>query len=506
VTNNTNQAGGLIGTNETGGMVSACYASGQVGDVGITGEMGGLVGLNSGNISYSNALGRTDCGSNSSCGGLVGNNNGTISDCYATGGVSGSGSNAGGLAGINNGTISNAYATGSVAGKENSGGLAGNNKGTISNGYWNSSLSENGVGTGTAAGAMGLTAAQMLVSSSFNNFVLTTTPGAQGWVVVNTNGSLQASASSAAAATSPMLATEYSTTVTNAHQLQLMLMNLGANYSLAADIAAEGTGNSREVWGGLGFVPVGNATTPYSGTFDGQRHKISGLSINRLDNNVGMFGYTSKAAIDNVGLSGSWIHGNTNVGGIVGNSNASTINNCNASVFVSGEVIRQPGYGDSIGGLIGYNNNSSINNCSADGIAYGYRYVGGLVGNNNAGAISNSHASSMVNARGGSAGGLIGKNTMGTLANSYARGGVLANKMVGAGGLVGRCLNCQADSTKASYWDITTSGQSSSSGGGTGLSDAQMQQQSSFFGWDFTNTWQMQTYPALRNMPAGYTP
>ncbi|QOX79682.1 hypothetical protein FY034_12260 [Trichlorobacter lovleyi] len=503
VTNNTNQAGGLVGTNELAGSISASYAGGQVGDVGVTGEMGGLAGLNSGSISYSNALGRTDCGNNSSCGGLVGNNNGTVSNCYATGGANGSGANAGGLAGTNNGTVSNVYATGSVAGKANTGGLVGSNKGTISNGYWNSSLSANGVGSGTAAGAMGLTAAQMLVSSSFPNFVLTTTPGAQGWVVVNTDGSLQASASSAAAATSPMLATEYSTTVINAHQLQLMLMNLGASYSLGADIAAEGTASGREVWGTLGFVPVGSAAAPYSGVFDGQQHKVSGLSINRWDNNVGLLGYTNKAAIRNVGLSGSRIRGNTNVGGIVGYNNASTISNSYATAFVSGEVIGQPGCGDNIGGLVGYNNNSSVSTCSADGSTYGYRYVGGIVGYNNAGTISNSHASTKVNARGGRAGGVIGESNVGTITNCYARGMVLANKMVATGGLVGWCLNCL---TTGCYWDTTTSGQSSSAGGGTGLSDAQMQQQSSFSGWDFTNIWQMQTYPALRDMPAGYTP
>lgn len=500
VTNNTNQAGGLIGTNETGGMVSACYASGQVGDVGITGEMGGLVGLNSGNISYSNALGRTDCGSNSSCGGLVGNNNGTISDCYATGGVSGSGSNAGGLAGINNGTVSNTYATGSVAGKENSGGLAGNNKGTISNGYWNSSLSENGVGTGTAAGAVGLTAAQMLVSSSFNNFVLTTTPGAQGWVVVNTNGSLQASTSSTPAAASPMLATEYSTAVNNAHQLQLMLMNLGASYSLGADIAAEGTGNAREVWGALGFVPVGNAVTPYSGTFDGQRHKISGLAISRWDDNVGLFGYTNNATIRNVGVEAR-ISGANVVGGLVGYSADSSISNCYVNGYLYGYYTFANGKGDNIGGLVGYNGKGTINNCYTSGIAYGGRFVGGLTGYN-IGEIKDSHTSTNVNARSssGSAGGLVGNNS-GPISSCYARGGLLAKQGAAKGGLIAVNIG----SVNNSFWDVTTSGQPGSSGG-TGLSDAQMQQQSSFSGWDFTSVWQMQTYPALRNMPIGYTP
>jgi len=36
--------------------------------------------------------------------------------------------------------------------------------------------------------------------------------------------------------TRPFLRSEYSTQITNAHQLQLMLLDLGANYTLALDM------------------------------------------------------------------------------------------------------------------------------------------------------------------------------------------------------------------------------------------------------------------------------
>lgn len=535
VANATGQAGGLVGTNEQGGSISASYASGVVGDVGISGEMGGLVGLNSGSISYSNALGRVDCGDNSSGGGLVGNNGGTISNSYATGGVSGTGTSVGALVGINaqGATIATTYATGSVVGQTNVGGLVGNNNGTISNGYWNSSLNQTGIGAGTNTGATGLTATQMLVSSNFSNFTITTKPGTQGWVVVNTDGSLQTSASTATAATSPLLATEYSTVIDNAHQLQLMLMNLGADYSLISDLDASGTGNGREVWGPLGFVPIriGNTNRPFTGIFDGQQHSIRRLTINRWDDNVGLFGYTNNATIRNVGLTSSRISGNNNVGALVGYNNNSTVSTSFANAHVSG--VTNPdkdGFGDAIGGLVGYNR-GNIDHSYAEGISYGLTRIGGLVGNNS-GTINSSAARTNVNARaaltGANSGGLVGYNS-GQISNSYTSGNVISKK--GLGGLVGTNSNgtistsyartglLSSPSTKDigglaginsgtinnSYWDTTTSGQPGSAGG-TGLTDSQMMQQTSFSGWDFTDIWEMQTYPALRNMPAGYTP
>jgi len=59
----------------------------------------------------------------------------------------------------------------------------------------------------------------------------------------------------------------------------------------------------------------------------------------------------------------------------------------------------------------------------------------------------------------------------------------------------------------ASFWDIETSGQSSSDGG-TGLPTEQMQTESIFTdaSWDFIEIWNIgenQTYPFLRVYPAG---
>ena len=90
-------------------------------------------------------------------------------------------------------------------------------------------------------------------------------------------------------------------------------------------------------------------------------------------------------------------------------------------------------------------------------------------------------------------GGLVGYNGRpGTVSTSYAVGSVIGASY--AGGLAGFNLG----SVTHSFWNITTSGQSSSAGG-LGMTSAQLQTQGNFTsatgangnadpGWDFTNT------------------
>ena len=109
--------------------------------------------------------------------------------------------------------------------------------------------------------------------------------------------------------TRPFLRSEYSTTITNAHQLQLMGMNLAANYTLAKniDLAVE-LANPSGMWGtatatiatGIttGFAPIGNLSSNFSGSFDGLGHTISNLTINRSSTDyVGLFGYSNGGVI-----------------------------------------------------------------------------------------------------------------------------------------------------------------------------------------------------------------
>ena len=120
--------------------------------------------------------------------------------------------------------------------------------------------------------------------------------------------------------TRPFLRSEFSTTIDNAHQLQLMAMILGASYTLGRDIDATATSgaNVSDMWTTAGSAPIGaDDVTPFRGSLDGQNHVIDGLFINRpTTDNVGLFGYTTDATIANVGLTNATVTGANNVGGL----------------------------------------------------------------------------------------------------------------------------------------------------------------------------------------------
>lgn len=123
------------------------------------------------------------------------------------------------------------------------------------------------------------------------------------------------------------------------------------------------------------------------------------------------------------------------------------------------------------------------------------RYVGGLLGSGNADTLIHSSYSRSPVSGAVSVAGLVGAlvgTADGTIAKSYAAGSV--STFSGAyggptdvGGLLGTGV---ADSARASFWDLDTSGQSGSASG-TGQSNATMQQDGTFIaaGWDFNYLW-----------------
>ncbi|MBO9535701.1 YDG domain-containing protein [Herbaspirillum sp.] len=187
-------------------------------------------------------------------------------------------------------------------------------------------------------------------------------------------------------------------------------------------------------------------------------------------------------------------------GGLVGYSGSGTISNSYATVAVIGGS-----RSSDLGGLVGLMFNGAISNSYSTGAVNGHNSVGGLVGNSQGGPISNSYATGAVSndSSGSYAGGLVGSitstNAAASITNSYATGAVSGSSN-GIGGLVGYTNSATAAN---SYWNTATSGQSASAGGlGTGLTTAQMQQQSNFGSWDFSNTWisySGQTAPLLRS-------
>lgn len=297
------------------------------------------------------------------------------------------------------------------------------------------------------------------------------------------------------------------------------------NFKLMADIDLSGFSYQRALISPDTDRKFRFQGTAFTGIFDGNGHKISGLTI-RGEDYLGLFGYLSSGAvvkdlgIVNVNITGS----NGYVGGLVG-SNAGTVNHCYSAGVVSGTEY-------SVGGLVG-GNEGLVNNCYSAGTVRGKNYVGGLVGHNSGDMIRCYSTGAVSGDR--PVGGLVGRN-YGDMISCYSTGAVSGNRSVGGlvgdnDGLVTHCYSTGTVSgsgyvgglvgsgrdVTASFWDIETSGQQTSDGG-TGLTTARMQDIRTYLdaGWDWigeiengtSEIWQMPEgggYPVLAIFN-GYTP
>ena len=137
------------------------------------------------------------------------------------------------------------------------------------------------------------------------------------------------------------------------------------------------------------WTPIGNSM-PYSGTFDGQGHTVSGLYLDNTGTAyVGLFGINC-GTIQNVGVVDSYFNGEDYVGGVCGMNwhdgtegiMSVTISNCYNTGAVNGRRY--------VGGVCGYNRISTgddgkqalITDCYNTGKVSGYIGVGGVCGKN----------------------------------------------------------------------------------------------------------------------------
>ena len=254
---------------------------------------------------------------------------------------------------------------------------------------------------------------------------------------------------------------------------------------------------------GAGWEPIEAAPTPgvisdFRAIFEGNGHTIANLFIDR-DSDVGLFGRTASSVIRHVGLIDVEVSGSSDVGGLVGTDNNSSI----IGSYVTGMV---SGTGDNVGGLVGQTYGSSVVTSYAAVEVTGGNNVGGLIGENDA-AVTASYATGWV-AGDDNVGGLVGSNGI-TITASYATGPVTGQSNVG--GLVGRNTRSFSftGTVTASYWDTSTSGQTT----GSGRTTAQLQAPTSYSGiyqrWNVDldgdgvsdNPWDFGTadqYPALK--------
>lgn len=212
---------------------------------------------------------------------------------------------------------------------------------------------------------------------------------------------------------------------------------LSKYYKLGADIDASPT-QDPGYNAGAGWLPRGNATTKFTGGFDGNNYTISGLYINRSTTNyVGLFGFINTSNIKNVTLTTSNIIGQDYVGSVIGGTiDINNADNCNVSGTVTGRsyvggIIGYSYHGGDpkhfhtnhdftgtvtsttsyVGGIIGYGRCTSISGCNVNATINGASYVGGIAGYNgwNGPTIQTSTAIGTINATGNYVGGVVGQ-------------------------------------------------------------------------------------------------
>ena len=181
-----------------------------------------------------------------------------------------------------------------------------------------------------------------------------------------------------------------------------------------------------------GYSPIGyqgdNDHSSFRGTYDGQGHTVSGITVTRTGNTkadsyIGLFGYIYYGTVQNVVLANSTFTGYRYVGGIAGEISWGTVRNCRVESSVTIRVGNSPA--ENFGGVVGYfhasgalmtgcvsaatieNNGLTCNDCGgiSGDVSYctlkdclyigtsvtGTGYVGSIAGSTSSATISNNY-------------------------------------------------------------------------------------------------------------------
>ena len=509
-----NSVGGVVGSNS--GTVENCYNTGTVTGTGTddyVGGVGGVVGYNGGPVENCYNTGKvTGSAASSNVGGVVGRNDGTVKNCYNTGAVSG-GVDVGGVVGYNSGTVENCYNTGAVSGGEDVGGVVGDSSGGSSASTSVTNCYNTGTVTGNSfvGGVVGYN-----ISSTVKNCYNTGAVNSSGkWVggVVGDNDDasvtncyfLKGTAEKGIGSDTsepdetavddlnelcqkfasdpwtisdtlkrPVLKDNHEDDGSKDHPYEIFtatqlktfrdLVNGEGDQAADTDAHAKLMNNiylssvcSAEEGS---WAPIGNSeSTAYTGNFNGQNFKISGLYIKNTssDNDYqGLFGFVGRSGkVQNLSVSGS-VSGDIS-GGVVG-GNGGTVKNCYNTGNISG---------NNSGGVVGYNG-GTVENCHNIGDVSGPvtgtdNYVGGVVGGNS-GSVTNCYNIGDVS-YGAYTGGVVGWNDSGTVKNCYNTGSVT---VTGSDGRVGGVVGYNSSTVENCYNTGTVSGSGGHVGGVVG--------------------------------------
>ena len=267
----------------------------------------------------------------------------------------------------------------------------------------------------------------------------------------------------------------------------------GATIQMLNDIDFE-NGNDKNNFSKT-FISIGNYSNSFQGTFDGNNKTITGLYINQIIDNAGLFGDVSNAEIKDLTMQNCKVVSKGYfVGSFVGTANGVIISNCGAEetevnginygYYIGGMVGRVERTAtitncyntgsvsgtSGVGGIVGYlKGTATITNCYNTGSVSGGWYVGGIVGYvydfydagatttitncYNTGSVSGNSGSSSASGIGGIVGYLQGTAT---ITNCYNTGSVSGSNNY-IGGIVGYVYETVATITNCYYLKIKTS-------------------------------------------------
>lgn len=274
------------------------------------------------------------------------------------------------------------------------------------------------------------------------------------------------------------------------------------------------------------WMPIGtevrldDGTYPsFKGSFNGNCHTIFGAFIAQDGSYEsmkcrywGLFGICTNATISNLNIRNSFVDAPSpsfGSGCIAGEMRGGTIENCSSAVEVSSTC-------DHAGGIVGRAFESAIESCYNTGTIFGEN-TGGIIGwaNDETNILNCYNTGTVIGME--SVGGIVGQfsDELGDghakVSQCYNIGRVLGRQYYHSGEVIGEALR----------WDEPYDGNyfiqngyyldnccADGNGYGTALTDAQLRNQGSYAGFDFSSVWTMQgndnyPYAELRSNPHG---
>ena len=150
---------------------------------------------------------------------------------------------------------------------------------------------------------------------------------------------------------------------------------LTSNYILAGDIILDSNHDVDENISNGNWVPVGNNTNRFSGTFDGNGYMVNGINVIHDNDYAGLFGYSSgelsNLELININIASTGDY----TGSLVGDAHAVTRNIVVKDTLVQGDGLYT-------GGIAGNIYRSSAYNLYSEAEVIGTTYTGGVMGRN----------------------------------------------------------------------------------------------------------------------------